>query len=105
MSNDWNPDAPDVNKEFSRAEQATQKPVKPKQVPVSRLELDQLREERGKPVLEPTLTIGGSVETAVHKQIKPAQANRRQYIKARLSAIRGRAKDDFERSGDDDDIS
>jgi len=30
MGNDWNPDAPDVNKEFYRAEQTTQKPLLPR---------------------------------------------------------------------------
>jgi len=47
MGNDWNPDAPDVNKEFSRAEKAEQKPLEQGRAPVSKLELDKLREERG----------------------------------------------------------
>lgn len=106
MGKDWNPDTPEVNKAFSRAERAEQKPLKQEHRPVSRLELEQLRKERGKPTPQQTLTIGGSVEAAVHKQINTVQASRRQYIKERLDSMRGRAKNDFERSrGDDDDIS
>jgi len=106
MDNDWNPDAPDVNKEFSRVGQAEQKPLEQTRRPVSKKELEQLRKARGKPTPEQTLTIGGSVEAASHKQTETLKENRMQYIKERLGAIRGRAKNDFERSrGDDDDIS
>jgi hypothetical protein len=109
MGNDWNPDAPDVNKEFSRAERAEQKPLTRKRTPVSKLELDKLREERGKPTLKPTLTIGGKRETSVHKQVEiekeKERGNRKQYIKERLGSMRGQAKNDFDRSRDDDDMS
>lgn len=105
MGNDWNPDVPEINKEFSRTEQTEQKPLEQGRAPVSKLELDQLRKEKGKPILEQTLTIGGKTETAVHKQIEREQANRKQYIKERLDSMRNRAKNDFDRSQSDDDMS
>lgn len=106
MDKDWNPDAPEVNKAFSQAEKAEQKLLKQEYRPVSKLELEQLRKERGKPIPQQTLTIGGKQEARVHKKTETFKENRMQHLKERLGSMRGRAKNDFERSrGDDDDIS
>ena len=106
MGKDWNPDAPEVNKDFYRTKNAEQKSLEQTRRPVSKLELEQLRKERGKPIPQQTLTIGGKQEARVHKTTETLKEGRMQHLKERLGSMRGRAKDDIERSsGDDEDIS
>jgi len=95
MTDKWEPNTPDTKMEFEQATQG-EKQQNQECSPVSKLELDALNNEREKPVAEPTLTIGGYIEEAVHTETAMVREERAQYINNRLNHMKKRAHDDFE---------
>jgi hypothetical protein len=100
MSQEWNPNAPDVSQEFENARDNT--PPEPEQQPeqvqgiATKAELEMLQEQRQTPVMESHLTIGGHVEQAVGEQRHDAEEARIQYLNRRLN--QRSLKRDFDRS-------
>lgn len=92
MPTDWKPNAPDLKKEFNR-EQAP-----PERAPVSKRQIEALESERGKPVIAPQLTPGGTVQNAVDRQVAASRELRIATLKRRLERVRGRASHDFSRA-------
>ena len=63
--------------------------------PVTRAELDRLRSQYRTPTLQLDLTIGGETERLVHETEQNNRTLREEYIAHRLELLEGRAQEDF----------
>lgn len=66
--------------------------------PVTKDELERLKAEREKPVRTLDFTIGGTVEQTVHSDEQARRTAREAYIANRLERMRGRAENDFSKA-------
>lgn len=73
--------------------------------PVTKAELEQLKEARNKPVLEQHLTIDGSIEQYVNTKTHEDREARISYIEERLENVNDLAKNDFNDAGQDQDTN
>jgi hypothetical protein len=92
--------APDLKDDFNRAAQMPERPEFPPdegQSPISKLELEQLINERETPVLELHHRIGGTVQQATHEQVAVNREARIRYIQDRFNKMKSLAKDRFQR--------
>jgi hypothetical protein len=93
----WPPPAPHVNKAFKKAHTATNKNTPPPPaLPVfTKKEMQELENQRKKPAPQLNMTPSGAkVNTAADQKREKDIAS----MKERLQRIKGKARDDFERS-------
>ena len=100
MPDEWNPNAPNVGKEFQRTDDAQAPPEqgKPNEI-VTKQGLEDLEAQRATPTPGQDLTMGGEVKTAVHQQVEMRREERIREMRARLNAASQQMQDDFDRSG------
>jgi hypothetical protein len=69
--------------------------------PVTKEEIDQLKEQRSVPELEPAYTIGGDIEQAVHAN-KNSRAERQiETLESILNKYQNRSRDEFNINSDE----
>jgi hypothetical protein len=86
--NEWNPDAPDVGRDFAAAENPAPEPEHFEQIPgkiATKAELDMRKDARQEPALEQHLRIGGDVEQIAHQQEFDENERLIEYLEDRLN--------------------
>jgi hypothetical protein len=104
MGNDeWNPNAPDLTKEFNDSAQNKNEAARDQSTQqshdiVTAKELEKLEAERRTPVVEQHFTMGGADEQNVHTQVEEQREARISHIRERLESSQRKFRKDFRSS-------